>query len=111
LTSSEIHRDRPDWIVYRDGAPGGETPSEVSGRADRLIACLGTLDGNVAIVTHGQFATVLGVRWVGLAVTDAQHFSLGTASLSILALNPSHPGTRVIALWNAIPSALRAVSQ
>jgi probable phosphoglycerate mutase len=106
-TSLEIHQERPDWSIYRDGAPAGETPDEVSNRADHLIAHLGTLHGNVAIFTHGQFATVLGVRWVGLAVIEAQHFSLGTASLSILAYNPNHPETRVIALWNAIPSALR----
>jgi probable phosphoglycerate mutase len=106
-TSAEIHRERHDWSVYRDGAPGGETPDEVSGRADRLIAHLGTLHGNVAIFTHGQFATVLGVRWIGLAVIEARHFSLGTASLSILAYDPNHPDTRVIALWNAIPAVLR----
>jgi broad specificity phosphatase PhoE len=107
LTSSEIHQNRPDWSIYRDGAPAGETPSEVSDRADHLIANLGTLHGNVALFTHGQFAAVLGVRWVGLAVTEAEHVSLGTASLSLLAYNPSHPGTRVIALWNAIPAVLR----
>jgi probable phosphoglycerate mutase len=106
-TTSEIHQERPDWSVYRDGAPGGETADEVSCRADHLIAHLGTLHGNVAIFTHGQFATVLGVRWVGLAVIEAQHFSLGTASLGILAYNPNHRETRVIALWNAIPSVLR----
>jgi probable phosphoglycerate mutase len=107
LTSSEIHQDRPDWSIYRDGAPAGETPDRVSGRADLLIARLGTLHGNVAIFTHGQFGTVLGVRWAGLAVIEAQHFTLGTASLSILTYSPSHPATRTIALWNAIPSALR----
>jgi len=107
LTSTQIHRERPDWSVYRDGAPGGETAAEVSGRADHMIAHLGKLHGNVAIFTHGQFAAVLGVRWVGLPVAEAQHFTLGTASLSILASNPSHPDTRVIALWNAVPAALR----
>jgi broad specificity phosphatase PhoE len=107
LTSSQIHQERPDWSVYRDGAPAGETALEVSDRADQVIEHLNTLHGNIAIFTHGQFATALGVRWVGLAVAEAQHFSLGTASLSILAYSPSHPETRVIALWNAVPAALR----
>jgi broad specificity phosphatase PhoE len=107
LTSSQIHQERPDWSVYRDGAPAGETALEVSDRADQVIEHLKTLHGNIAIFTHGQFATALGVRWVGLAVAEAQHFSLGTASLSILAYSPSHPETRVIALWNAVPAALR----
>jgi broad specificity phosphatase PhoE len=107
LTSSQIEQDRPDWSIYRDGAPSGETAGEVSDRADHVIAHLGSLHGNVAIFTHGQFAAVLGVRWVGLPVIAAQHFTLGTASLSILACNPSHPHTRVIALWNAIPAVLK----
>jgi broad specificity phosphatase PhoE len=107
LTSSQIKQDRPEWSIYRDGAPGGETAAEVSDRADHAIAHLETLHGNVAIFTPGQFAAVLGVRWVELPVITAQHFTLGTASLSILAYSPSHPDTRVIALWNAIPAALR----
>jgi probable phosphoglycerate mutase len=107
LTSTEIHQDRPDWLIYRDGAPAGETPGEVSDRADRVIAHLTTMHGNVAVFSHGHFGTVLGARWAGLAVIEAQHFSLGTASLSILAFNPSHPDTRVIALWNASPAMLR----
>jgi probable phosphoglycerate mutase len=107
LTTSEIHQLRPDWSVYRDGVPEGESADDVSARADHLIAHLGTLHGNIAIFTHGQFAAVFGVRWIGLAAVNAQHFSLGTASLSILAFNPSHPATRVIALWNASPAMLR----
>jgi broad specificity phosphatase PhoE len=107
LTSTEIHQDRPDWLIYRDGAPAGETPGEVSDRADRVIAHLTTMHGNVAVFSHGHFGTVLGARWAGLAVIEAQHFSLGTASLSILGYNPSHPETRVISLWNASPAMLR----
>ncbi len=109
LTTAQIRQERPDWSIYRDGAPAGETASEVSDRADHVITHLGTRHGNVAIFTHGQFAAALGVRWVGLPVIAAQHFTLGTASLSILAYDPSHPDNRVIALWNAIPAALRDV--
>jgi broad specificity phosphatase PhoE len=65
------------------------------------------MHGNVAVFSHGHFGTVLGARWAGLAVIEAQHFSLGTASLSILGYNPSHPETRVISLWNASPAMLR----
>ncbi|WP_419760693.1 histidine phosphatase family protein [Acidisoma sp.] len=107
LTSAQIHLDRPDWLIYRDGAPGGETPSEVSDRADQVIAQMTTLHGNVAIFTHGHFGTVLGARWVGLPILEAQHFSLSTASMSVLAYSPAHPETRVIALWNANPATLR----
>lgn len=106
-TSAEIYRDRRAWSIYRDGAPGGETPDEVSDRADHLILSLNTSHGNVAVFTHGQFAAALAVRWIGLPVVTAEHFMLGTASLSILAYSPSHPNVRVIALWNALPSVLK----
>ncbi len=109
LTSAQIHKSRPDWAVYRDGVPGGETPDAISVRADRVIQHLGALKGSVALFTHGQFASALAARWIGLPVISAQHFMLSTASLSILAYNPSHPDTRVIALWNGVPSVLRDV--
>jgi probable phosphoglycerate mutase len=83
-------------------------PGEVSDRADRLIRHLCTLRGNVALFSHGEFAGVLASRWIGLSVADGAHFSLDTASLSILAQNPSHPEVRAIALWNAVPAVLRA---
>ncbi len=99
--SVDIRQTRPDWNIYQDGCPGGEMPTQVSARADRLIARLCKLDGNVALFTHGQIGCVLAARWIGLAVLDAQHFMLGTASFSMLAFDPHHPDVPVIALWNA----------
>jgi probable phosphoglycerate mutase len=100
--SVDILEARPDWNVYRDGCPGGEMPARVSARADRLISRLLKLDGNIALFAHGQFGSVLAARWIGLAVAEAEHFMLGTASLSILAFDPHHAGVPVIALWNAL---------
>ena len=100
--SVDILEARPDWNVYRDGCPGGEMPAQVSARADRLISRLHKLDGNIALFAHGQFGSVLAARWIGLAVAEAEHFMLGTASLSILAFDPHHAGVPVIALWNAL---------
>jgi broad specificity phosphatase PhoE len=104
--SVDIRKDRPDWNVYRDGCPGGETPVHISDRADRLIKRLRGLDGNVALFSHGQFGSVLAVRWIGLPVVAGQHFSLGEASLSILSDDPHHPEVPVIALWSAGPRDL-----
>jgi broad specificity phosphatase PhoE len=100
--SVDILEERPDWNVYRDGCPRGEMPAQVSARADRLISRLLKLDGNIALFTHGQFGSVLAARWIGLAVAEAEHFMLGTASLSILAFDPHHTTVPVIALWNAV---------
>ncbi len=104
-TSVEIRKDRAGWNVYRDGCPGGEGPGDVSNRADRLIARLRRLDGNVALFSHGQFGCSLGARWIGLPVMQGEHFQFGTASLSILSFNPSHPELPVITGWN-ISSAM-----
>lgn len=99
--SVDIRKARPDWNVFRDGCPHGEMPAQISERADQLIAHLRTLDGNIALFSHGQFGGVLAARWIGLAVAEAQHFPLSTASLSIFAFDPHHPAVPIIALWNA----------
>jgi probable phosphoglycerate mutase len=104
--SADIRMGRPDWNVFRDGCPNGEMPAQVSARADRLIAHLRTMDGNVALFSHGEFGLVLVARWIGLPVIEGQHFLLETASLSILGYNPAHPEVRVIALWDATPALL-----
>jgi len=103
LTSREIHKLHPDWNVYRDGGPNGETPQQIADRADRVIKRLSTLAGNIALFSHGHFGRALGARWIGLALSDAQHFTFGEASMSLLGYNPSHPDVRVISLWNLPP--------
>jgi broad specificity phosphatase PhoE len=105
--SSDIRMTRPGWTVYRDGCPGGEDASQVSDRADRLIAKLQALRGNIALFLHGQFACSFAARWIGSPVSQGQHLMLGTASLSVLGCNPSHPDIRVIVHWNASASLER----
>jgi probable phosphoglycerate mutase len=97
----DIHEERPGWNVWRDGCPHGETPVNISDRADRLLARLRELSGNVALFSHGQFGSALATRWIELAVIEAQHFALGPASISILAHEAGHPKVPVIAQWNA----------
>ena len=80
-------------------------PDEVATRADRLIAQLRTLAGNVALFSHGQFGCVLGARWIGLPLENAKHLQLGTASISILTSDQRHPEVSVIQQWNAVPPA------
>jgi probable phosphoglycerate mutase len=104
--SVDIRRERQGWNVFRDGCPGGETPAEVSARADRLITRLRGMEGNVALFSHGHLSLALAARWIGLPILDGQHFQLDTASLSILASSVAHPGVPVVALWNASPATL-----
>ena len=102
--SSDIRRGRPDWNVFRDGCPRGEMPADVSRRADRLIARLAIMSGNVALFSHGHFGPALALRWIGVPVAEGGHLPLGTASLSILGFSAARPDVRVIALWNATPA-------
>jgi probable phosphoglycerate mutase len=109
LRTVDIREGRPDWNVFRDGCPGGETTAQVSDRADRLIARLLPLSGNIALFSHGHFGCVLAARWIGMPIIDGQHFMLSAASLSILGFEPAHPHVPVIALWNAVPASSSAV--
>ena len=96
----EIRRLVPDWTVFSHGCPLGESPELMSARIHRVIAHLRTLDGNIALVAHGHFLRVLTVLWLGLPITTAEQFQLGTASLSILG-----PGGSVY-LWNQTSSSV-----
>jgi probable phosphoglycerate mutase len=104
--SADIVKERAGWNIFRDGCPNGESPEQVAERADRLVACLDALDGNIAAFSRSHFSRSLAVRWIGLSVVDGQHFSLDTGSLSILEHDPRHPEQRIIALWNAGPAVL-----
>ncbi len=101
LTTAEIHRSRPGWNLFRDGSPGGETPAQISARADDVINRLVELDGNIAIFSHGHFSRVLGARWIGLSIEHAQSFLLDTASLSVLGYEHDRSDQPAIALWNS----------
>ena len=100
--SVDIRKQRPDWNLFRDGCPHGESPAGVSDRADRLIGRLGELQGNVAIFSHGHFGRVLAARWIGLPVIHAQHFLLSTTSVSILSYEETSTKMATIVLWNAV---------
>lgn len=101
LRTAEIRQQRPDWDVWEDGCPGGETPADVGARADHLMARLRSHSGRVALFSHGQFGRVLAARWIGLPVAQGQHLAIAPASIGILGFETDHPQRRVIALWNA----------
>jgi broad specificity phosphatase PhoE len=94
--ASEIREKLPNWDIVRDGCPHGESPEQVSERADRLLARLAELGGIVALFSHGQFGSVLAARWTLKPVSEAESFSSGPASISVLSFDPNHPNVPVI---------------
>ena len=106
LRSVDIRKGRPDWNLFQHGCPRGESSVQVSERADRVIARLRALEGNIAIFSHGHFGRVLAARWIGLPVRQAQHFLLSTASLSILGYEHNLAEESAIVLWNALSNEM-----
>ncbi|MCC6417375.1 MAG: histidine phosphatase family protein [Gemmataceae bacterium] len=98
-TTADIHRQRPDWNLFRDGCPGGESVADVGARADRVVTRLRALDCDVGIFSSGHFMRTLAARWLGLEPSCGRYFLLGTTTLSILGYehNRSEP---VLRLWN-----------
>jgi broad specificity phosphatase PhoE len=103
ISTPDIRRRRPDWYLWRDGCPGGETAADVGARADRVVAELVALDGDAVVFAHGHVLRVLAARWVELPPEDGGLIALSTGTLSELGWERE---TRVIRLWNARVAAL-----
>lgn len=101
MTAAEIGARRPGWLLFRDGAPGGESPADVAARVDRLVGKLRGLDGNVLCFAHGHLLRVLAARWVNQPVSFATMLLLGTGSVSILYFNHHSPDEPAIQVWNS----------
>lgn len=104
LRMEEIRTQRPAWDIYTDGCPGGESPEQITARADRLIARLAALSGRVAAFSHGHFGRVLAVRWIGLPLGQAKHFAIHTAAYNILDRDPGRGDRARIVQWNITTS-------
>lgn len=95
LTSAEIDQRQPNWSVWTDGCPGGETPAHVRARVDRLLAR--ERDADVALVAHGHILRALAARWIGLDVDGGALLALDPAGVSELGFEH---GRRVVRHWN-----------
>jgi broad specificity phosphatase PhoE len=97
LTSKQIRELVPDWLIFRDGCPGGETPEQVSTRVDRVIARSRAVGGDIVLFAHGHLLRALVARWIGLPVSGGQHFLLGPGALSVLGY---YRGIPAVKIWN-----------
>ncbi|MGH7314604.1 MAG: histidine phosphatase family protein [Candidatus Rokuibacteriota bacterium] len=98
LTSTEIRERAPEWLLFTDGAPGGERPDDVGRRVDRVIARARAAPGSVAMFAHGHLLRVLAARWLGWPVAAGRHFLLDTGTVNVLSAYREAPAIR---RWNA----------
>ena len=97
LTTPEIRTERPDWNLWRDGCPGGESPEQVGARADRVLDRVERVEGAALLFAHGHILRVLGARWLEMAPAAGARFVLAAGALSRLGFERE---TRVLQEWN-----------
>lgn len=97
LTPQAIRAKAPEWLLFRDGCPGGESPEQVSARVDRVLARVRAAEEHVALFAHGHILRVLVARWLGFPAMAGCHFMLDTATLSIVGYYRDIPAVK---RWN-----------
>ncbi|MBA2772481.1 MAG: histidine phosphatase family protein [Nocardioidaceae bacterium] len=97
-TRADIQIERPDWSVWTDGAPNGESPDETKVRVDRVISRCRDAGGRVLLFAHGHILRTLAARWIDQPVAVGAHLPLDTAKVSVLSFDR---GTPTIDRWNA----------
>ena len=100
LTPQQIHAKRPEWMIFTDGCPGGESPDQVEARIDRVISRIREVaaEGNVAVFAHGHLIRAFAARWLGLRAADGRFFLLDPATVNVLSYYRSVPAVKH---WNA----------
>jgi probable phosphoglycerate mutase len=98
LTTDEIRAMRPDWNLWRDGCPGGETPEKAAARADHVLERLRAAGADALVFAHGHILRVLSARWIAMRPAAGARLALAAGSLGVLGWERE---TEVIWRWNA----------
>ena len=98
-TLVDIHQERPEWELFRDGCPSGESVLQITERVDRIVSRLRALKGSVLIFSSGHVLRVLAARWIDSSAALGRRLVLDPACVCVLGYD--HRGTdSVIRLWN-----------
>jgi broad specificity phosphatase PhoE len=100
LTTPQIRERDPNWVLWRDGCPGGEKPADVGARADLVLARVRDIDGDALAFAHGHILRVLAARWIEMEVPVGARIALSAGAVSVLGHERE---TRVIERWNHVP--------
>ena len=100
--TSDILKNRPNWELYRDGCPDGESPEDVAARADRLIARVHRMTGDILSFSSGHIIRMIAARWHGMAPAAGRVFLCRPASVGVLGFEHDRRDQPVIRLWNYV---------
>jgi len=105
LTAVEIAERNPAWNIWRDGCPGGESPTDVLDRVAGFVALAeaaahGRPGGWVIAFTHGHFSRALVVSLLGFPLSAAGALINDTASTAVVR---RRRGAYVLTAWNVRP--------
>jgi probable phosphoglycerate mutase len=98
----DILKARPRWELFRDGCPGGESPEEVAARADRFIARVRGIDGDVLAFSSGHIIRMIAARWLGLPPSGGRSFYCRPASVGVLGFEHHNRDEPILGLWNYV---------
>jgi len=104
LTTPEIRKSVPDWLVWTHGCPGGETVRQVCVRADKAIGlALDNMESrDVVFAGHGHFSRAVVTRWVELPLVGGRRFPMTAASIAVCGWE--HGGRQIAALGYGYPA-------
>ncbi|MFG3245158.1 histidine phosphatase family protein [Streptomyces sp. NPDC048187] len=97
MTPDQIQAVRPGWLIWRDGVPDGESVSDVTARADEVVAWAREAERDVLVFAHGHVLRAIGARWLGLPVSFGARIRLNPTSLSVLGWAYGEPA---VESWN-----------
>ncbi|WP_157162914.1 histidine phosphatase family protein [Actinoalloteichus spitiensis] len=99
-TTADIRRELPGWSIWTHPAPHGESASQVTSRADRVLLRVRAVlpHRDVVLVGHGHLSRVLIARWLGLPFSTAAHFSMLTGGAAVLGVDRGTPQLQALNL-------------
>jgi probable phosphoglycerate mutase len=101
-TTADVLKEWPGWEMFRDGCPGGETADDVAARADRFIAKVQKIGGDVLTFSSGHMIRMIAGRWCGLAPTAGRIFFCRPASVGVLGFEHNQRDQPILNLWNYV---------
>jgi len=100
--TSDVLKERPGWELYRDGCPDGEAPGDVAARADRFIARVRGMTGDVLAFSSGHIIRMIAARWLGVPPAAGRFFFCDPASVGVLGFEHDSRDQPIIRLWNYV---------